>query len=287
MSFQIPADLACGLLKTGYTFMNHGRRYNPDEFRTYLYERVAANAMTPERATRIFKAAIHAIKVDRAISLRMLLFPDGMQFSIDYSLLPNPAAFDLVKTWTPKLHRNLVVFGDTGTGKTRAVYELFRALVRANPDADIWTDRVRSRVDGEEEPDWEGDDHGIGWSPLIDIPATVFAAFARTLSLRDPARLGRFTDHLKRAAILFIDDITQIRLTDRLAETLYDLVDARYRNNRPLIVTSQVGADDLVDKLAHGDKSFRITARAIVRRISEDGRAMAVDFDAPTQSPTP
>jgi DNA replication protein DnaC len=286
MKFEIPVDLGCGLLKSGYTLVNHGREYNPGEFRAYLHEQVAAESMTPERALRLFKGAMHAIKFSAAQSYRFWVFPDGMQFSIDYSLLPNPAAFDLVKTWTLKMHRNLVVFGDTGTGKTRAVYELFRALLRADPYADLW-EHIRRGVGDDDDSDCAGDEHGIGWSQIIDIPATVFAAHVRVLSLRDPAMLNRVIRHMSDAQILFIDDLTQIRMTDRVAEALYEVVDARYRHDRPLIVTSQVDANELVDKLAHGNKSLRITARAIVRRISQDGRAMAVDFDAPTQSPTP
>lgn len=270
MSLRFHPNLSRGLDDSRTQLHHQGREFTLREFREHLSKRFDEKSVTVAQALRLYEAWIHTLRYYDIT--RQDLFPAAFGDTLDRARLPNPAAFDRVLTWSPDMKCNLIAFGDIGTAKTRAVYTLFYELMKRIPDDRMW----KATGDCDE----EDDDYGVGWSGLIDIPATALATRARALALRDPVGLAAFTQHLRQARILFIDDVTQIRLTDRLAEVLYDVIDARYRNNRPLIVTSQVGADSLVEKLAHGDKSLRITARAIVRRISQDGRAMAVDFDA-------
>ncbi|MBM4156488.1 MAG: hypothetical protein FJ221_15880 [Lentisphaerae bacterium] len=278
MSLRFDPHFSRGLDESGTQLHYQGREFTLGEFREHLSKRFDEKAVTLAQAQKLHEAWIHTLRY-YAIR-RQDLFPAVFSDRLDRARLPNPPAFDRVLTWSPDMGRNLIAFGDVGTAKTRAVYHLFYRLMKSIPDDPMWRDTGGDCDD-------EDDDYGVGWSELIDIPASALATRVRALALRDPVGVASFTRHLRQARILFIDDITQIRLTDRLAEVLYDVIDARYRNNRPLIVTSQVGADELVGKLAHGDKSLRITARAIVRRISQDGRAMAVDFDAPVQPSVP
>ena len=280
MKLEIPSDLRSCMHSIPRELHYQGRSFTLEAFREHLRRRVTEGAISEERAERLFAAWKHSMKV--SLIDRHLYFPEAFNASIDYARLPNRSAFNQVMTWFYYGNQNLVAFGDTGTGKTRSVYAMLSRLRNKTADSYLWKDKK-----GMSECDEDWCNYGVEWSSLIDIPATSLAAIVRKLSLRDPAKLSVFIEFLKEASILFIDDITQLRLTDRLAESLYDLMDCRYRECRSLIVTSQVGADGLVDKLAHGDKSLRITARAIVRRISQDGDALAVDFDAPTQPPGP
>lgn len=278
MKLEIPADLSVRMRGHQTALRHRGRRFTLSEFQEFLRTQVAAGEMRPETAERHFAAWIHTIAV--WLIDRQDYFPLVFQDGIDHARLPNPDAFAQVMKWSYFGGQNLVAFGDTGTGKTRAIYALLLRIRNSTVRTWLW-----KQLKDFDDCDQEWVDYGVEWSGIIDIPATSLAALVRKFTLRDPARLSIFMEFLKDAGILFIDDISQLRLTDRLAECLFDVVDCRYRRKKSLIVTSQVGADGLVDKLAHGDKSLRITARAIVRRISQDGEALAVDFDAPTPPP--
>ena len=75
-------------------------------------------------------------------------------------------------------------------------------------------------------------------------------------------------------ALLILDDIGKGMPTDLALERLFQVVDARYRNRKKLIVTSQLKPSALVERLkSRGDSE---TAIAIVSRLCEQCQALQI-----------
>jgi DNA replication protein DnaC len=102
--------------------------------------------------------------------------------------------------------RNLILTGPVGTGKTWAVWHAAERAVR----------------------------HGYEGRVAI----TTAARFRRVVapSTADPAEFSRYTD----AGLLAIDDLAAARLSEWDMDHLGELVDARWADQRPTVVTSNV-----------------------------------------------
>lgn len=73
-------------------------------------------------------------------------------------------------------------------------------------------------------------------------------------------------DSLSRCDLLILDDLGKDKPTDWACSMLYRLINARYCDESPTIVTSQYEKEELYRRLATGDKD---TAEAIVSRLVE------------------
>jgi DNA replication protein DnaC len=78
--------------------------------------------------------------------------------------------------------------------------------------------------------------------------------------------------------LLLIDDLDKAKFTPSYAEALFELIETRTSENRPTIVTCQLGGAELLDKLSHEQPSLRAHAEAIVRRLRDFSEVF--DFDA-------
>lgn len=184
--------------------------------------------------------------------------PPLFRAAIQRDKLPDHHAFDEVMDWTPyteRQPRNLIAYGPKGTGKTRAVYAAIRGLV----ERDI-----------------------VGPQSVCAVHACDLADAFRANALGNPSGLlcqstgGRVTP--KRASVLFVDDVSQVSFTTRLAEDFMALVDHRYRECLCTVITSQTAGPELARKLSRGDADMLPTVEAVLRRINQDGDALAVQF---------
>lgn len=162
--------------------------------------------------------------------------PPGYRVAIDRIRLKSVDAFDLVQLWKPSPARpGLVAFGDTGRGKTLAVYHRLAALHRAR---------------------------GMSFVALT----------ADTLKRRAIAAAMHEGDGLEdvwKARVLFIDDLSQAKLTAHYAETLFAIVEHRTAQGMPCIFTVQMTKAALIRKLAGYEAAFLDTAECLARRIED------------------
>lgn len=76
-------------------------------------------------------------------------------------------------------------------------------------------------------------------------------------------------DQYKTADLLIIDDLGKEKATEWSASTIYSIVNARYENELPIVITSNYSPRELVDRLTPAGSDDRITAHAAVDRLNE------------------
>ena len=197
--------------------------------------------------------------------------PPKYRETIDRAQLKNPAAFDKVQLWTPGgAQPGLIVFGDTGRGKTRAVFHRLATLHRKNVAkfVALTADELKRKlITAALAGEVEGDDqeHEVEWSETGPI-----------YHKREPST---FEGKLRAADVVFVDDLTQTKLTAHYAERLFALVEYRTGRGLPLIVTAQMDGDRLARKLAGWEDQFADTAACLVRRLRDYCQPVNFGFD--------
>lgn len=68
---------------------------------------------------------------------------------------------------------------------------------------------------------------------------------------------------LKNASLLILDDLGAENSTDWAREKIYEIIDSRYRDKKPIIVTTNLKLEQLMEKMAGGDKVYRTYDRII------------------------
>lgn len=152
---------------------------------------------------------------------------------------------------------NLVLVGPWGCGKTRLTASIMAARVER------WLDAYPSEIieDGPE--------------GLVTRPA--FASrFSGVPQLLDAIRRSYEYDDepdplrpLLTAPLLILDDLGREKATDWVLERLYVLIDTRYGDHRPTVVTTNYSLDELARR-DYGAMVSRLTEAGSVVRISAD-----------------
>jgi hypothetical protein len=195
---------------------------------------------------------------------------------IDRDRLRNPAAFDAVQTWRPEGDRpGLLCAGDTGRGKTRAVFARLAALYRAERLAFValTADTLKQRIIDLAQRGGEDGDEDARRDPGGGRPPDRFQPC-------EGDTLGRFIGKLQTVPVLFIDDLGQAKVTALYAEKLFALIEHRTCEGLPLIVTVQGRPPEVVRKLAGYGAEFADTARCLVRRLCDFCQRVDFGFDA-------
>jgi len=174
--------------------------------------------------------------------------------------LPDHRAFDEIMAWHPYIEgrpHNLIAFGPRGTGKTRAVYAAIRVMVESG----IVDPRCVCTV------------HACDLADAFR--KTALGGYSSIMSRSNLEGWGATP---KSASVLFIDDVSQITFTPRLAEDIMAMIDRRYRDCLCTVITAQTAGAELARKLSRGDGDMLQTVEAVLRRINQDGDALAVQF---------
>ena len=171
--------------------------------------------------------------------------PPGYLVEINRAKLKNPAAFDKVQAWTPGGDLpGLVALGDTGRGKTLAVYHRLATLHRET---------------------------GVTFSALTadELKRRIIASALRESDGNTEDAADDVETKLRKAKIIFVDDLSQTKLTAHYAERLFAIVEYRMARRLPCVFTVQMGKAALVHKLAGYEAAFLDTADCLARRIED------------------
>lgn len=149
----------------------------------------------------------------------------------------------------PPWERGIVAMGRTGTAKTRTILALVRELHMS---------------EGQE----------FRYVRVSDIAARV-----GVLAPRHGDELEEYVQELSTVPILILDDLQDIKFTNRTAQELKRIIDYRYASGGELLMflTSQIPGDELVAKFAAENPDLRSVAEGIVRRLMDC--CQTIDFD--------
>jgi DNA replication protein DnaC len=155
-------------------------------------------------------------------------------FATATSTLENQAAIEKVKVYAENFtgRGGVVLLGPGGTGKTHMVACMIDSLTSRGIRAlfgnvlDLLGRLRRSYDDGAQEEEW------------------------------------RIIDELASAPLLVIDDLGKEKVSGWVEQTLYRIVDMRYRENRALVVTSNFTLSEL-------EKRYNDVGSALISRIAE------------------
>jgi DNA replication protein DnaC len=131
---------------------------------------------------------------------------DGENEKIMKAMLAYAVNFDTMK----EQGKGLILFGSVGTGKTYAAAAIANELIDAG----------------------------------VPVYMTNFARIANTVSGLFDGR-QEYYDSLNRFPLLIIDDLAAERKTEYMSEIVFNVIDSRYRSGLPLIVTTNLTAEEL------------------------------------------
>lgn len=151
--------------------------------------------------------------------------------------LPSTVDHELLKRvseWRPSENRGLVLVGDSGKGKTTALWSLYRELERTGTNAIFLT------------------------------------AVELQRQLSEAARDIKDVKHLTHCRVLMIDDLGKEKLTASVAALLWEVVDARYSNRRPMVISTRYSGERFEERF--GDA---VLGGDIRRRIVDSCRVVS------------
>lgn len=70
-------------------------------------------------------------------------------------------------------------------------------------------------------------------------------------------------NNLKNASLLILDDLGAENSTDWAKEKIYEIIDSRYRDKKPIIITTNLSLEQLKEKMAGDDGVYRTYDRII------------------------
>jgi DNA replication protein DnaC len=147
----------------------------------------------------------------------------GVSFDRAPVTLIEPTVVDAVRRYVANLDRHLDagqglwLMGDVGTGKTTLAMLVSKAAIDAGRSVAIYS-----------------------------LPR-LLAVLREAIDSEDG--LLRIVDDLSRVDLLHLDDLGAERATDWVLEQLYAIVNARYEDQRSVIITTNLERDELADQI--------------------------------------
>lgn len=163
----------------------------------------------------------------------------GYTFANDLGYNPEiQKAYDYVANWDEMKAKSLglLFFGDVGTGKSFLAGCIANALLEQQ----------------------------------IPVLMTNFSRILNTLTGMYSDDRNHFIDSLNAYSLLIIDDLGIERNSEFALEQVFNVIDSRYRSNKPLIVTTNLTLDELKNPsdLAHKRIYDRVLERCIPIKIN-------------------
>lgn len=133
-------------------------------------------------------------------------------------------AFERIAGWRPaKGGRGLICTGNSSRGKTTSLWALFRGL------------------------------------EIGETNAILLTAVELQRQLSEAARDIKDVKHLTHCRVLMVDDLGKEKLTASVAALLWEVIDSRYANRRPMIITTRYVGKQFEDRF--GDATLGIDIR--------------------------
>lgn len=164
--------------------------------------------------------------------------PERYREPLYYQALKRPWV-EAAQAWEADGERNLVLWGPSGRGKTPVAFHILRR------------------------------EHDSGKS-VAAISHAELRLRMSAMAASDSGALAKFVAWLAASRVLLLDDLGKGRWTAASEEGFAEVVDARYRRQRPIIITTELD----VDQLSQGMSDERVVA--VMRRLY-DG-ALIVKF---------
>lgn len=108
-----------------------------------------------------------------------------------------------------------------------------------------------------------------------DVPSILDTLKSTFNSENEQQTLDKLMDELEAVDVLVLDDIGTEYPTSWAAERLYIIINNRYNAGKPIIATSNYGAEDLIKRF----KLEQITGRRIISRLSEMCKTIEIRGD--------
>jgi len=153
------------------------------------------------------------------------------------------AALERALRWNPT-GLSLLICGPSGAGKSRIIWELLRVLI----------------VDDK-----------------LDVDVLNGGDFRRRMMEAYRAERSEIVvDRLSRVPVLAWDDFGQDALKEGMETDLRAVIDYRYREGLPTLITTQFSPGSLAQRLAGGNSSREEVCASIVRRIIERSEVIEI-----------
>lgn len=202
-------------------------RCDCEKAKAYWAEQDAEEKAKEEKAKKILKERHRR----ESAGLQMGRIPSFRAYVTDTD--GRREALKKVQEWAQNPTKNLVLEGSNHTGKTHLITAATNELSRR------------------------------GVYVRMALISTIYSTIKEAYDRGAPEYL--YKEIYTKPDILVIDDLGKERVTDWTVSTLFDLIDARYRNGKVTAITTNYNRKSLVEKLTvDGDVS---KAKAIVCRI--------------------
>lgn len=115
--------------------------------------------------------------------------------------------------------KGMLIRGPTGCGKTRSVWLLLRRLIMEE----------RS---------------------VVAMSSNQFARECARMAMVGPEESIPWFNRLTRVSLLVIDDFGKAKNTERFEADLFEVIDVRFCNHRPVILTTNMAGDDVAEAMS-------------------------------------
>ena len=138
---------------------------------------------------------------------------------------------------TEREQNGLAIIGPIGTGKTHLAAAIANELLQSGKK--------------------------VICMPSVDMLAKIRATY------REDGNDDEIMNDLKTADLLIIDDLGKEKATEWTSQTLYTIINARYENELPIVITTNYTLKNLVDRMTPAGSQDSISAAAAVDRLYE------------------